>query len=166
MLSVPGLHPPSSSHGLLGGRIFLAGWVAFSGGEKGLFRLSWIFPPPKCGVYAAGKCGGTAGPGDALPRDTTLTLILETLQTVPAKAPESRLTAELLAPSPDGLLGSEEGCERSPLYLHYQECTKQGGAGWGGGYWLIVPRIPLSETLPALLVSLDIWLALGDESEA
>lgn len=101
------------------------------------------------------------------PRDSTPTLMLKTLQTVPVKAPESRLLAGLLAPSPDGLLGSEEGCERLPLYLHYQECTKQGGAGWrGGGYWLIVPRIPLSETLPAPLVSLDIWLALGDESEA
>lgn len=43
--------------------------------------------------------------------------------------------------------------------------TGRGEAG-EGGYWLIVPRIPLSETLPAPLVSLDIWLALGDESEA
>lgn len=60
-------------------------------------------------------------------------LIHKTLQTVPAKAPGSRLSAGLLAPSPDGLLGSEEGCERLPLYLHYQECTKQGGRrlGWG-----------------------------------
>lgn len=133
-LSVPGLHPPSSSRSLLGGRLFWQegreGWLFR--GEKGQFRLFWRPPPPKHCMHATGMHGGTAGPRDALPRDTTLMLTRKTLQTVPAKAPESRLPAELLAPSPDGLLGSEEGCERSPLYLHYQECKKQGGAGWGG----------------------------------
>lgn len=75
-----------------------------------------------------------AGLGDALPEDTTPTLILETLQTVPAKAPESRLPAELLAPSPDGLLGSEEGCERSLSIYITRNAQNRGGQAGGGGW--------------------------------
>lgn len=122
------LHP----HGLLAERLFWQdGWLFR--GEKGLFRLSWILPRPKCGVFLAGKRGGTAGPGDALSRDTALTLILETLQTVPGKAPESRLTAELLAPSPDGLLGSERAASaRLSIYITRNAQNRGAQAGKGG----------------------------------
>lgn len=67
--------------------------------------LTCCSPSPRPHGHGTGMLWGMGGPGDPLPRDPAPALTLKTLQKEPAKAPESRLPARLLAPSPDGLLG-------------------------------------------------------------